>query len=217
MTRQLIGIYGARGHGRDVLLFLSQSCKQAIGAEFVFIDDDPAINESCGLRCMSLEAFGEDRTGHKSVAIALANPQLREVLFHRVRALDLPVSTFCADTALIYRETHIGEGSLISPGVVISPGVTIGKAVHANTQAIITHDCSIGDFVTIGPGARISGCVEVGDQALVGSGALIRQGTIDRPRRIGRGAVIGMGAVVVDDVPDGETWIGNPARPMKQK
>jgi acetyltransferase-like isoleucine patch superfamily enzyme len=33
--------------------------------------------------------------------------------------------------------------------------------------------------------------------------------------RIGAGAVIGMGAVVLADVPDGQTWVGSPARKLR--
>jgi acetyltransferase-like isoleucine patch superfamily enzyme len=43
--------------------------------------------------------------------------------------------------------------------------------------------------------------------ASIGAGAIILPGLI-----IGRGAMIGAGAVVTKSVPDGETWVGNPAR-----
>jgi serine acetyltransferase len=32
---------------------------------------------------------------------------------------------------------------------------------------------------------------------------------------IGAGAVIGMGSVVLSDVPDGQTWVGVPARKLR--
>ena len=43
--------------------------------------------------------------------------------------------------------------------------------------------------------------------ARIGANACILAGVT-----IGEGAIVGMGAVVLRDVPDGETWVGNPAR-----
>jgi acetyltransferase-like isoleucine patch superfamily enzyme len=40
----------------------------------------------------------------------------------------------------------------------------------------------------------------------VGAGALVR----DRVT-VGAGAMVGMGALVLQDVPDGEVWVGSPA------
>ena len=34
---------------------------------------------------------------------------------------------------------------------------------------------------------------------------------------IGKGATAGMGAVVVKDIPEGETWVGNPAHKLEKK
>jgi acetyltransferase-like isoleucine patch superfamily enzyme len=73
----------------------------------------------------------------------------------------------------------------------------------------VEHDCVIGDFVTFAPAVCCNGAVEIGDGAYIGANAVIRQGL-----SIGKNAVIGMGAVVTKDVPAGETWVGNPARPI---
>jgi acetyltransferase-like isoleucine patch superfamily enzyme len=44
---------------------------------------------------------------------------------------------------------------------------------------------------------------------VIGLGALIRD-----HRSVGSNAIVGMGAVVVDDVANGTTVVGNPARPQ---
>jgi acetyltransferase-like isoleucine patch superfamily enzyme len=64
--------------------------------------------------------------------------------------------------------------------------------------------------VTLAGRAALSGSVHVGRCAYLGAGSLVRQGL-----KIGDAAVVGMGAVVLTDVPPGETWAGNPARPLR--
>ena len=65
----------------------------------------------------------------------------------------------------------------------------------------------IHDFASIMPLASISGSVEVGERAFVGTGAAVRQGL-----HLGADSTVGMGAVVLNDVPQGATVFGNPAR-----
>jgi UDP-3-O-[3-hydroxymyristoyl] glucosamine N-acyltransferase len=56
----------------------------------------------------------------------------------------------------------------------------------------------------------ISGSVTIGDGAMFGG----RAGVADH-LRIGAGARIGAAAAVMRDVPAGETWTGDPARPLR--
>ena len=50
----------------------------------------------------------------------------------------------------------------------------------------------------------------VAEGTLIGVGAVIRQGIA-----IGLNATVGAGAVVIKDVADGQTVLGNPARPAR--
>lgn len=98
-------------------------------------------------------------------------------------------------------DPDFGEGCKIQAFVSIPPGWKFGNRVF------------------IGPGARFANDKhpnlqehfepqggEVGDDAVIGMGALIGSGV-----KIGSKAIIGMGAVVLNDVPQGETWVGSPA------
>jgi acetyltransferase-like isoleucine patch superfamily enzyme len=60
------------------------------------------------------------------------------------------------------------------------------------------------------PGARTAP-VTIRRRAFVGGHAILLKGAA-----IGEAAVIGAGAVVRSVVPDGETWFGNPARPVPE-
>lgn len=92
-------------------------------------------------------------------------------------------------------------------GAFIGPDAHIGPDTIINTGAIVEHDCDVRPHVHIAPGAVLGGRVHVKEYAFVGMGALIRDG-----RTVGKDSVVGMGAVVVEDVPDGVTVMGNPAR-----
>jgi len=99
------------------------------------------------------------------------------------------------------------HGVMIAANVTINPLAQIGKGAICNTGCIIEHECIVGDFTHIGPGAVLCGNVKIGDGTFVGANAVIKQGII-----IGKNVMIGAGAVVVKDVPDNTKVVGVPAK-----
>jgi sugar O-acyltransferase (sialic acid O-acetyltransferase NeuD family) len=99
------------------------------------------------------------------------------------------------------------HGVMIAANVAINPLAQIGRGAICNTGCIIEHECIVGDFSHIGPGAVLCGNVKIGDKTFVGANSVIKQGVI-----IGNNVIIGAGAVVVKNVPDNTTVVGVPAK-----
>jgi sugar O-acyltransferase (sialic acid O-acetyltransferase NeuD family) len=180
----------------------------AKGDRLVFVDDKagPVIN---GNDVLTFAAFDAASHPDKRICLAVANGSIREKLAAQCAASGL--SFFGVRHASMIRmdDVDIGEGELFSPFTTVTSNVRIGRHFHCNLYSYVEHDCVIGDFVTFAPGVKCNGNVTIGSGAYIGAGAVIRQGL-----HIGAGATIGMGAVVTKDVPAGETWVGNPARPI---
>ena len=211
MAVELIGIYGASGHGKDILLFVD-AAKKSRDSTVIFIDDDNSLSKICGILVVSFSEFLQLEFISRQIMVAVADGRLRQAIVQRCEENSLAIGSAIADTALISSHAHIGRGALISPYVVISANVRIGQHFHCNTHSLVAHDCQIGDYVTFAPGVRCSGRVHIDDYTSIGAGALIHQGKFEQPLRIGRDAVVGMGAVVLHDVLPGQTVVGNPAR-----
>jgi sugar O-acyltransferase (sialic acid O-acetyltransferase NeuD family) len=99
------------------------------------------------------------------------------------------------------------HGVMIAANAVINPLAKIGTGAICNTGSIIEHECIVGDFAHIAPGAVLCGNVKVGSNSFVGANAVVRQGIT-----IGNNVMIGAGAVVLKDIPDNVTVIGVPAK-----
>jgi carbonic anhydrase/acetyltransferase-like protein (isoleucine patch superfamily) len=121
------------------------------------------------------------------VTIGINDPRLRAEVAERMGVDDLP---WVHPNALLGHATSYGVGTHINYGVTM-------------TRTTIGHHC------TISPGVTICGDVTIGDRTLIGAGATI----CDRVT-IGSDVTVGAGAVVLPEtvIPDGETWIGVPAR-----
>lgn len=206
-----IAIYGASGFGREIMPLMRQQYADA-GVSFVYVDDGIAN----GHNILTFDAFLTRPEPQKSCILAIANSMVREKLEARCRAADVAVIGVSGSNVVVLDNVEIGEGAILCSFAHLTSDIRIGRQFHANFYAYVAHDCVIGDFVTFAPGAKCNGNVHIDDHAYIGSGAILKQGTPNKPLRIGRRAVIGMGAVVTKDVPAGETWVGNPARPLRR-
>lgn len=98
----------------------------------------------------------------------------------------------------------IGRGASFGPGFVLvhSRGIVINTGVVGGSDVKLEHGVTIG--------AEAGEVPSVGDNVFVGAGA-----KIIGKARIGNGAKIGANAVVLDEIPDGATAVGIPARVVK--
>lgn len=166
---------------------------------------------------MPLDYLGDDaaflagRTPDEwCVAITLVSGQScrlgnRARIISRYAAYDSPV--IIAPTAVVSPSAHIGKGTAVFHRAVLNARAAIGCHSIINTGAIIEHECRIGDNVFIGPGTVICGGVKIGDNTYIGAGAIVKPCT-----SICSGAIIGAGAVIVEDISEGGTYAGVPAK-----
>ena len=123
----------------------------------------------------------------------------------RGQALGIPLLPRLAHRlAMIVGQVAIGDPVVVAPGVYLVHGqVVIDGIVEVGQGAVIA------PFVTIGLRAGDYAGATIGRDVSIGTGA-----RVIGPVRVGDGATIGANAVVVDDVADGATVVGAPARPV---
>ena len=188
-------LYGASGHGR-VIKEILESLNQKVDG---FIDDNPSVNEQLGLPVQhSAETVDE-------VIVTIGDNGMRKRGAEKLRCKF--AKGIVHPKAVFSHTASIGEGSVVMAGAVVNAGTVIGNHSVINTCASVDHECQIGDYVHIAPGAHLCGLIQVGEGTLIGAGASVIPCV-----KIGRWCTIGAGAAVVSDVPDGATVVGVPGR-----
>jgi serine O-acetyltransferase len=121
----------------------------------------------------------------------------------RMQALGVPILPRLAHRlAMVTAGVCIGDPVVIHPGVYVVHGqIVIDGLVEIHRGTVIA------PFVTIGLRAPDLVGPTIGPRARIGSGSRVLG-----PVRVGAGAAIGANAVVIDDVPEGATVVGVPAR-----
>ncbi len=210
-VRRLV-LVGAGGFGRETAELVRALNRVDPTFDLLgFLDDDPAL-------------AGEVRTGvpvvgplewihdHPDVAVTVCigsptAPAARRGVAARLGLDPSRFATLVHPLAVLGSTVDVGAGSVIHAACVLTADVRVGRHVEMMPGTVLTHDDVVGDGVTFGAGVRLAGGVDIGTDAYIGSGACLREAVV-----VGAGSVVGMGAVVLDDVPPGEVWAGNPAR-----
>jgi sugar O-acyltransferase (sialic acid O-acetyltransferase NeuD family) len=153
------------------------------------------------------ELEARTRTEGLVLAMAFGANGARLEAMRRARAAGATVLRVVDPSAVFSSECLTGDGVVVLARGVVGPGCNLGEACIINAGAVLPHDDVIGEGAHVAPGAVLGGHVSIGARTLVGLGAVVR----DRVK-VGRDCVVGAGAVVVNDVPDGATVVGVPAR-----
>jgi bifunctional UDP-N-acetylglucosamine pyrophosphorylase/glucosamine-1-phosphate N-acetyltransferase len=121
--------------------------------------------------------------------------------------------------------THLRDGTVLDDGVEVGAFVEV-KNSHLSKGTIVRHlaylgDADLGEGVNFGATAITANFdgenkhpTYIGDRSRIGAGAILVA-----PVSIGNDAVVGANAVVTknQDVADGQTVVGVPARPIERK
>lgn len=110
---------------------------------------------------------------------------------------------------IIGDDVEIGANTCVDRGALSD--TIIGDHTKINNLCHIAHNNKIGKNVTITGCVNISGSNVIEDDVWISPNASIR-GYL----HLGKGCILGMGAVAVKNIPENETWVGNPARKLEK-
>jgi len=147
-------------------------------------------------------------TSGRSVLKALCTDGTFAMIVYRLMQVSqrtrlVPLAMLFNKLNVVFGQCIIGRDADFGPSFVLvhSQGVVINSSVRGGSNVRLEHQVTIG--------AEKGESPSIGDDVFIGAGAKI-VGAV----RVGNAVRIGANAVVVDDLPDGVTAVGIPARPV---
>ncbi len=107
---------------------------------------------------------------------------------------------------LLPSSAQVGAGLILEHhalGIVVHPQVTIGDHCRIYHHVTLASESAIGSATGI----------HIGNRVTIGAHSIVIARS-NQNLTIGDGATVGAGSVVTHDIPPGEVWAGNPARPL---
>ncbi len=204
-------VMGGGGHARVLLDLLSLIGAKVLGVTTFDGKGEPPLPD--------IAILGNDDVilNHSPTDVALVNAvgyarasDLRKEIQEKFLLRGYRFSTLIHPAAVTSSFANLEDGCQIMAGAVVQAKVKVGIGAIINTRASVDHDCVIGAYAHIAPGATLSGNVHVGECSLIGVGASVIQGI-----RIGAMCTIGAGSAVIRNLPDNVSVGGVPARVLK--
>jgi len=206
MNRLLI--FGAGGHGRELAWVARRCLPASVIVEFVVDRREYWKKSVDSCRVRLFEDLEIDR-GSAYVA-ALGDPKDRREAAAKM-AMKFDAFALVDPSTVCSERVFVSPGSVVMPGCVLTTNVRIGMHAHINIGCGISHDVTVGDFVTLSPAVKLAGNVHIEAGAFLGIGASVINGSASEPLIIGSGSLVAAGACVTQSVPPGAMVAGVPA------
>ncbi|WP_394768757.1 NeuD/PglB/VioB family sugar acetyltransferase [Lacisediminihabitans sp.] len=204
-----IVLVGASGLAREVIALLAESTSQRV----VGVIDDNASALGSGFGGVPVLGTIEDAIVPGTRALLCVGAgSARERIAGRLASKDILQAEYATVLDPSVRNPGrcpIGPGSILLANVTLTADLTVGAHVVIMPGATITHDDVIEDFATLAAGVSLGGGVRIGRGAYLGMNSSVRPGST-----VGAYSTLGMGAALLSDLPDHQTWVGVPARPI---
>lgn len=208
----IVAIAGAGGLGREVLDIVDALAHHGVPIRCRgFLDDGPVRADLLAARSVGVIGGTDTAMEPGRYVIAVGDGATRRQIDERLSATGWSAVSLQHPESSIGFGCSLGEGTVMAAGARVTSNVMLGRHCQLHVNVTVGHDVVMGDFVTVLPGATVSGNVQLGHSVTVGTGANILPGLT-----VGAGAYVGAGAVVTHDVEPGTTVVGVPARPLER-
>jgi sugar O-acyltransferase (sialic acid O-acetyltransferase NeuD family) len=204
-------IIGAGDHGRGALEIFREASRH--GGYYVvlgFLDDS---QQKQGVMVGGLPVLGgldwihDQHRPEIGYVMGIADARAKQRIAQRLDERSLTFVSVVHPSAFIANGVRIAPGALINAGAAIAYDTVIEEHTTVNLNATIGHDCVLGRFSTVAPGANIAGRVRLGEGCDIGLNATVGKG-LD----VGEWSSVGPGTVVIKSVAARQHVFGNPAR-----
>jgi sugar O-acyltransferase (sialic acid O-acetyltransferase NeuD family) len=199
-----VSIIGAGGHGEVVLGILRAAGQHTVVG---FLDSDPAKH---GTVVDGVEVRGGPDDADGPFIVAVGDNAARKALTGELTSRGLEAVAAVHPTAYVAPSAAVEAGSVVCAGAVICDHARLDAGAIVNTSAVVEHHVVVGPFAHVAPGVVLTGRLTICEGAMIGAGA-----TLLPCITVGAWSVVGAGAVVLEDVPEGATVAGLPARVIR--
>ena len=212
---QDIIIIGAGAFGREVKWLIERINEAGDNAQWNvigFVDDGIAKGEIVA----ELPVLGgmDYLLGLKeqvNLVSAIAGVNVRKKIINKLRSKGNVHFPNLIDPSVIQSPSvQMGKGNIICASSILSVDIKIDDFVIIDWNCTIGHDVVMGSYVTVYPGTRISGCVDIDECCEIGTGTKVVQGL-----KIASDVVTGAGAVVAKGIEASGTYVGVPVKKVK--